>query len=340
MIKTFLVLIALLGAQPCYTQQQMISGTVYSMDTLRSLPGLPTGTFTIDTSALAGCTLCLLHDLEHARPGTPCPLATVTDFDGKFALAVPETLADSFYYMEASAPDRQSLILALSPGIYNNALVLFMHPDTFVLPLQAAPSGEPITKERFVSKPAIYLYPTQQTKVSVKHSFKGTVGTTYPDYGTGWEVIADTNGSLLNTKDNRRYEYLFWDGKCRFPAAHFDFKDGFVIKKEESQAFLWKTLAAIGLNNKEINDFVVYWLPQLEQHEQNFIHFRVNDDIDHSSILTVVPKPDSWIRIFMEFKPVDPGFHIPPQALPTCARKGFTLVEWGGAKLEEELSIQ
>lgn len=340
MIKTFLVLITLFCAQPGYAQHPIISGTVYSMDTVKSLPGLLSGSFMIDTSELPGCTICLFHDLEHARPGTPCPLAAVTGFDGKFSLSVREPLSDSFYYLEASAPGMQLLVLALSPGIYSSPLRLFMRPDSIAHTQGMVPLGKETAKERYVSKPAIYLYPAQQTKVSVKHSFKGTIGTTYPAYGNGWEVIADTNGSLLNTKDNRRYEYLFWDGKYAFPPEHFNFKDGFVVKKAESQAFLWEKLALIGLNNKEINDFVVYWLPQLEQHKQNFIHFRVNDDIDHSSVLTVVPQPDSWIRLFMEFKPVPEGFSIPPQALPTCSRKGFTLVEWGGAKLEEMLSLE
>lgn len=113
-----------------------------------------------------------------------------------------------------------------------------------------------------------------------------------------------------------------------------------MVKKEESQAFLWEKLALIGLNNKEINDFVVYWLPQLEQNEQNFIHFRINDDIDHTSVLEVKPEPDSRIRLFMEFKPVDPDFRIQPQSLQPCSRKGFTLVEWGGARLEEVISVQ
>jgi hypothetical protein len=340
MIKPLLFLIALLGTQFSFAQHHMILGTVYGIDTLKSEEPPVGNIFKLDTSILAGVNICLLNNLETTEAGMPCTLGTVTDFDGKFSIVVPESLADRIRYIEVQAPGNITQVLPFPPDIYGRPLVLFMRPDSLEPSPPVPPVGPPVNKHMYVQKPAIYLYPTQQTKVSIKHSFKGTLGTTYPAYGNGWDVIADTNGSLLNTKDNRRYEYLFWDGKCQFPAAHFDYRDGFVVKKEESQAFLWKTLASIGLNNKEINDFVVYWLPQLEQHEQNFIHFRVNDDIDHSSVLTVVPQPDSWIRLFMELKPVPEGFSIPPQALPTCSRKGFTLVEWGGAKLEETLSLE
>ncbi len=112
------------------------------------------------------------------------------------------------------------------------------------------------------------------------------------------------------------------------------------MKKEESQTFLWEKLALIGFNEKEINDFVVYWLPQLEKHTQCFIHFRINDDIDHSSVLIVSPEPDSRIRLFMEFRPVDAGFRIAPQPLKTYPRKGFTLVEWGGSPIEVVSQVQ
>ncbi len=184
------------------------------------------------------------------------------------------------------------------------------------------------------AKPAIYLYPTQKTTINIQHDFKGSIGTTYPAYKNGWKVIAEPNGALVNLADNRKYEYLFWDGTYTFPATHFDYKEGFVVAKENTTDFLWKQLAHIGLNEKEINDFVVYWLPQLERNEHNFFYFHINNDIDHSSVLTVQPQPDSWIRLFMEFKSVPANYSIAEQQLPAIKRNGFTLVEWGGAVIE------
>jgi hypothetical protein len=135
---------------------------------------------------------------------------------------------------------------------------------------------------------------------------------------------------LKNLKDNREYNYLFWEGILNFSSSHFDYKSGFVVAKEDLEKFLLDKLSYIGLNNSEINDFIVYWLPQLEKNEYNLVHFFINDNIDNSAFLDVKPKPDTEIRLFMEFKAVDKSYKIEEQKLPKIERKGFTLVEWGG----------
>lgn len=180
------------------------------------------------------------------------------------------------------------------------------------------------------AKPAIYLYPTKTDTISIKLDFRGTLGTTYPKYTGEWKVLATPNGELTNLSDNRKYNYLFWEGTYDFPISHFDYKSGFVVAKNDLDKFLIEKLSLIGLNNTEVNDFVVYWLPMLEKNEYNLIHFFINDNIDGSAFMNVKPKPDSEIRLFMEFKAVDKNYKITPQQLPSIPRKGFTLVEWGG----------
>ena len=188
--------------------------------------------------------------------------------------------------------------------------------------------------EVHVYKPAIYLYPEQETAVSVKHTFKGTVLNTFPEYKEGWNVIASPDGKLKNAADGRSYNYLFWDGSIRFDAAHYRYTDGFYISRKEIIPFLQERLAQIGLNETEINDFIVYWLPALNKNETNFIHFWVNDDIDHSSKLDLSPKPETVIRVFMEYKAYDGhSAKLPEQQLPETPRKGFVLVEWGGGAI-------
>ena len=184
-----------------------------------------------------------------------------------------------------------------------------------------------------VGKPAIYLYPEKKQAITIKLSFKGELGTTFPAYKKGWNVIANPNGELLNLADNRKYNYLFWEGTYAFPKNHFDYKDGYVVKKENLTEFLLTKLNYIGLNTTEINDFIIYWLPQLEKKETNFIHFWINDNIDSSTFLEINPKPNTEIVVFMEFKSVDSTFKIKEQILPKLNRKGFTVVEWGGTNL-------
>ncbi len=184
-----------------------------------------------------------------------------------------------------------------------------------------------------VGKPALYLYPKEKTELSIELDFKGVLGTTFPLYKNRWEIIADPNGEIENKSDKRKYNYLFWEGDYAFPKEHFDYKDGFVVKNENLVDFFISKLSHIGLNNTEINDFIVYWLPQLEKNDINFIHFWINDNIDNSSFLNITPNPETTIVVYFEFKRVDKQFKIQEQVLPSFERKGFTMVEWGGSNL-------
>ena len=187
-----------------------------------------------------------------------------------------------------------------------------------------------------VKKPAIYLYPAEKSQIVITHSFKGKILNTYPAYTDNWTVIAEPNGNLLNLRDNRYYKYLFWDGAYAFPGEHYQFKAGFYVKNEDYVGFLQSKLATIGLNDTEINDFIVYWLPVMGRYKNCFVHFRINDNIDGSSALETKPQADTTIRVFMEFSgldPSDPAPKLPEQKLPSFARRGFTLVEWGGAEI-------
>ena len=189
-----------------------------------------------------------------------------------------------------------------------------------------------------IKKPAIYLY-ADNVKVTVTHQFQGRVLTTYPAYGDGWTVIADRDGRLLNLKDGRTYRYLYWDGVHAFPREHYRYDTGFIVQRPEYAAFLESKLRIIGLNSDEINDFIVYWLPIMNRYASSFVHFRLNDDIGGSSILTTEPRADTTIRLFMEFCGLDDVSSppkVPEQALPSFARKGFTLVEWGGAEIGQD----
>ena len=202
--------------------------------------------------------------------------------------------------------------------------------------VQDAPLEVVLEPEVVLKKPAIYLYPEQRTQISVTHSFKGRILNTYPAYNGNWTVIAEPNGDLLNLGDKRSYKYLFWDGVYTFSPEHYQYKSGFYVKSGDYVSFLQSKLALIGLNQNEINDFIVYWLPALNNYRNCFIYFRVNDNIDGTSVLTTTPAADTTIRVFMEFSRADDigeRAKLPEQVLPTLQRKGFTLVEWGGAEI-------
>jgi len=193
-----------------------------------------------------------------------------------------------------------------------------------------------LDRQMIVKKPAIYMYPMKRTTITVVHLFKGQLLNTYPQYIDNWTVVADTDGTLWNLRDQRSYKYLFWDGAYSFPKEHYQFTNGFYVKSEDYVSFLQDKLTKIGLNDNEINDFIVYWLPVMNKYPQCFVHFRINDNIDGSSVLTTQPAADTVIRVFMEFAGLDKSANdrrLPEQTLPSIARTGFTLVEWGGAEI-------
>ena len=49
--------------------------------------------------------------------------------------------------------------------------------------------------------------------------------------------------------------------------------------------------------------------------------------------LKISPTPDNILRLFMLYKPVNGPIDITPPEIPEFNRTGFTVIEWGGAKI-------
>ena len=176
-------------------------------------------------------------------------------------------------------------------------------------------------------KPLIYLYPEQEIDVEVKLGKKELLTTTYPEYIDGWKVTAKPNGDLVDKK-GRIYYGLYWEGNNSIEDTY---EDGFVVEKNSIVSFLEEKLALLGLNEREANEFIIYWKPILEKNEYNLIRFADIDTINEQMPLDVSPTPDTVIRVLMIYKPIDKKINIKEQKLETPTRKGFTVVEWGGS---------
>jgi hypothetical protein len=99
---------------------------------------------------------------------------------------------------------------------------------------------------------------------------------------------------------------------------------------------LEEKLDYLGLNYKEKEEFIVYWLPKLEQSNYNFIHFATEEEINSEMPLELSVRPDTTIRIRMIFKGLDGRKEVEEQKLePAPKRSGFTVVEWGGTELRK-----
>ena len=177
-------------------------------------------------------------------------------------------------------------------------------------------------------KPVIYLYPETETRVTVKLDLSGELTCTYPAYDGGWVVTAAPDGTLTD-EHGRTYNYLYWEGEV---ANGFDFSKGFCVAGSDTAAFLEDALDRLGLTRREANEFLVYWLPRMQDNPYNLIAFQ-QEAYTESAKLTVSPQPDSVLRVFMAWKPLARPVDVPAQTLPGFERRGFTLVEWGGAEV-------
>jgi hypothetical protein len=184
-----------------------------------------------------------------------------------------------------------------------------------------------------VDKPVIYLYPETQQNITVQLDYQGELIADYPVYDKaigGWSVVAYPDGRLVDRADDREYSYLFWEG---IPENNIDWdlSTGFVVKGEDTREFLQNTLSEIGLTPKEYNEFIVYWYPKMKDNSYNLVHF-AGTQYTQTAPLTITPEPDSILRVFMVFKPLNKKIEIESQILQPFERKGFTVVEWGGTE--------
>lgn len=181
-------------------------------------------------------------------------------------------------------------------------------------------------------KPVLYLYPQTPQEIAVSLDFDGVLTATYPAYDNGWKVFASPDGTLINSSDGKEYSYLFWEGTYD-QKIDYNLSKGFVVAGKDTAAFLQSTLSRMGLTPKEYNEFIVYWMPRMQNNKYNLIHFADKEEYDDHARLTISPQPDSLLRIFMVYKPLEETQVIAPQMITPFVRTGFSAVEWGGAEI-------
>lgn len=179
------------------------------------------------------------------------------------------------------------------------------------------------------AKPVIYLYPPELTDTYVALELDGELICTYPGYKNGWHITAAPDGTLTDEK-GKTYNYLYWEGTSN---TQWDLSEGFCVKGEDTAAFLEDALEKLGLNRREANEFIVYWLPLMEENAYNIISFQQEVYTD-AARLKVSPAPDTVIRVFMAWQGADSFVQIPAQELTAPTREGFTVVEWGGTEID------
>src|SRR5213080_3505614 len=180
----------------------------------------------------------------------------------------------------------------------------------------------------YLAEPIIYLYPTTALEVHVEAKPLHSVRASIPAYRFGWDVVALPSGRLTGVTDRKTYSYLFWEGLSAISPMR---QEGFVIPREQVARFLERMLPRLGLNERESEDFRGAWLPRFHDAPYYFITFLSRETIDRLAPLVVNPAPDVVIRVLMDFRPLRTREPVKAPDLPAPpARRGFTVVEWGG----------
>ena len=148
------------------------------------------------------------------------------------------------------------------------------------------------------------------------------------EYKNGWKVNAAPDGTLTDV-NGQIYNYLYWEGEIN---TNYDLSKGFCVKDKDTAKFLEDALEKLGLNRKEANEFIVYWLPLMQDNPYNIISFQTDIYTDAAN-LNINPSPDTLIRVFMTYQSLDKYVDLPEHQLSAPERNGFTVVEWGGTEI-------
>ena len=71
----------------------------------------------------------------------------------------------------------------------------------------------------------------------------------------------------------------------------------------------------------------------MQGNKYNLITFQ-NEIYTEAAKLEITPKPDSILRVFMVYKPLEELMEIEEPNIETFHRKGFAVVEWGGTEVK------
>lgn len=174
------------------------------------------------------------------------------------------------------------------------------------------------------AKPVIYLYPTATTTISV--DVDALITKSDPVYQNGWTVEARPTGELVY--NGATYTSLFWDGYGN--GVYPELKEGFVVRTDEALALMEQHLAYMGFNEKEISEFSEFWKPHLPSEPYTKFSWIQTNEMQQLAALKISPRPQTFIRAFVDFTGINEMENIAPQVLIPKERVGYVATEWGG----------
>ncbi|SFM58926.1 hypothetical protein [Methanolobus profundi] len=174
-------------------------------------------------------------------------------------------------------------------------------------------------------KPAVYLYPEQNQSISVKLNINGEITEDIPEYNSGWNVYATSDGIIYER--GQAYDYLFYE--CTLNSLELP-SEGWCVSYDDLPEWFDENLIKLGLNDKEKRQFEEYWLNRLPEEEYYTIKILDDEFLNTNMGLDVSPKPDTVIRIEFVFKSSNIYVELEEPEITVPQRNGFVVVEWGG----------
>ncbi len=164
---------------------------------------------------------------------------------------------------------------------------------------------------------------------------EGEITSRYPviqdNENNTWLVKANRNGELFYNE--RKHYYLFWE--CFFN-KDFCMEEGFVIEGKESYEFFEEKLEYLGFKEKEANDFITYWCPNIISLFTENNH-KIEEPQDEEELFDEEELVDCVKRVFITFKLLEEEVSVPIQNIDEFKienREGFFVLEWGGSQID------
>ena len=124
------------------------------------------------------------------------------------------------------------------------------------------------------------------------------------------------SGRDSDRRCGQTYSYLYWEGT---DTIAYDFSQGFCVAGTDTAAFLEDALAQLGLTRREANEFIVYWLPQMQENPYNLIAFQ-SDRYTQAAKLTI-DRPGHPAAVFMPGSPWTSSWRSRPEPYRSGAHR-------------------
>jgi hypothetical protein len=183
-------------------------------------------------------------------------------------------------------------------------------------------------------EPVFYLYSTTDANVKINFSIPGIVRNSKPpEDDNGWNIHISEN-RMQHGVLKESIPYVFWEG---WIGALPKPQTGFFVTANKLENLFDENLKIMGLNDHEISDFKNLWLIKCPKAPFYMVHFYNTDFVNQYCPLSIVPEPQTSIRIYIDVEPCFNVRNIEKQEIkPQTNRTGLTYVEWGAVIRESE----